>query len=194
MHARNLFFLFLSLFIVETAFSQAILSATTKTDLNDLQLILKKDLPIPNKYSTLNLSITQTEGETYFSFVCKSEEFKFIELRSKGYWVGGFIENDPTNKTKSSGIFSLRLVANQLEDLYSDSFSGVYVELSQKNQPTLEKALKDTRADSVQLGIGLPEGYTGKDVCIGVTDWGFDYTSPMFYDSTNAYCCCLGSV
>jgi subtilisin family serine protease len=183
MLARNLFFLFLSLFFVETAFSQAILSATTKTDLNDLHLILKKNLPIPNKYSTLNLSITQTEGKTYFSFVCKSLEFKFVELRSKGYWVSGFIENDPTNRTKSLGIFSLRLAANQLEDLYTDSFSGVYVELSQKNQPTLEKALKDTRADSVQLGIGLPEGYTGKDVYIGVTDWGFDYTSPMFYDT-----------
>jgi subtilisin family serine protease len=29
----------------------------------------------------------------------------------------------------------------------------------------------------------LQMGYTGKGVIIGVTDWGFDYTHPMFYDT-----------
>jgi minor extracellular serine protease Vpr len=183
MLVRNFFFLFLSLILVEIAFSQAILSATTKTDFQDLVRIVKNNHPIPEKYSTIQLSESKKEGNSYFSFVCKSEENIFSLLRSKGYWVSGFIPNDPTKKTNSFGIYSLRLAANQLNDLYTESFSGVYVELAQKNQPTLEKALKDTRADSVQLGIGLPEGYTGKDVYIGVTDWGFDYTSPMFYDT-----------
>jgi hypothetical protein len=36
----------------------------------------------------------------------------------------------------------------------------------------------------VQQGIGLPQGFKGKNVYIGVTDWGFDYTHPAFYDST----------
>lgn len=180
---RNFFLIFLCFFCVELAYSQAILSATTKTDLQELERIVKNEGQIPQKYSTLNLYISPQKSSTYFSFVCKSGEMKFAELRSKGYWLGGFIADDPANLTRSSGIFSLRLTANQLQDLYSDSFSGVYVELSQKNQPNLEKALKDTRADSVQLGIGLPEGYTGKDVYIGVTDWGFDYSSPMFYDT-----------
>ncbi|MFM7662066.1 MAG: S8 family serine peptidase, partial [Bacteroidota bacterium] len=180
---RNLFLIFISLFYVELALSQAILSATTKTDLQDIDRIVNNKLPIPDKYSTLNLSTSKKESKSYFSFVCKSDKFKFSELGSKGYWVSGFIANEPTDKTNSFGIFSLRLSPNQLQDLYTNDFTGVYVELSQKNQPTLEKALKDTRADSVHLGIGLPEGYTGKDVYIGVTDWGFDYTSPMFYDT-----------
>ena len=48
----------------------------------------------------------------------------------------------------------------------------------------LDKAVKDVRADSVHLGLGnLPEGYYGNDVIVGVTDWGFDYTSPVFYDT-----------
>jgi subtilisin family serine protease len=183
MLVKNLIFILLCFFGVELAHSQAILSASTKTDLQELERIVKNDYKIPQKYSTLNLSVSSEESITYLSFVCKSEEKKITELRSKGFWVSGFIADDPTNMTKSSGIFSLRLTANQLQDLYTELFSGVYVELSQKNQPTLEKALKDTRADSVQLGIGLPEGYTGKDVYIGVTDWGFDYTSPMFYDT-----------
>ena len=180
---RKLFLIFTSLFLAEFAVSQAILSASTKTDLQDLERIVNNKLPIPDKYSTLNLSTSKAESKSYFSFVCKSDESKFSELRSKGYWVSGFIANDFSSKITTTGIFSLRLAANQLQDLYTNDFTGVYAELSQKNQPTLEKALKDTRADSVQLGIGLPEGYTGKDVYIGVTDWGFDYTSPMFYDT-----------
>lgn len=181
---RNLFLIFTSLFYAEIIFSQAILSAATKTDLQDLERIVNNNLPIPDKYSTLNLSTSIKKSKSYFSFVCKSDDSKFSELRSKGYWVSGFIANEPTSRTNSSGIFSLRLAPNELHDLNTNLFTGVYVELSPKNQPTLEKALKDTRADSVQLGIGLPEGYTGKDVYIGVTDWGFDYTSPMFYDTT----------
>ena len=48
----------------------------------------------------------------------------------------------------------------------------------------LEKAVKDVRADSVHLGLGgLPQGYYGDNVIVGVTDWGFDYTSPVFYDT-----------
>ncbi|MFM7684160.1 MAG: hypothetical protein ACKO7P_15670, partial [Bacteroidota bacterium] len=106
---RNLFLIFISLFYAELALSQAILSATTKTDLQDLERIVNNNLPIPDKYSTLNLSTSKKESKSYFSFVCKSEENNFAILRSKCYWVSGFIANDPTDKTNSYGIFSLRL-------------------------------------------------------------------------------------
>jgi subtilisin family serine protease len=46
----------------------------------------------------------------------------------------------------------------------------------------LNKAVPDGRVDSVYLGIDLPQSFTGEDVIIGVTDWGFDYTHPVFYD------------
>lgn len=58
-----------------------------------------------------------------------------------------------------------------------------YLEIPAKVYPTLDRARRDVRADSVQMGWGLPQAYTGKDVIIGVTDWGFDYTHPMFYDT-----------
>jgi hypothetical protein len=65
-----------------------------------------------------------------------------------------------------------------------DQIHGIEVlQLAGKIKPHLDKAVKDTRADSVHLGIDLPQSYTGKDVLIGITDWGFDYTSPMFYDT-----------
>ena len=46
----------------------------------------------------------------------------------------------------------------------------------------LNKAVPDGRVDSVFQGIDLPQSFTGEDVIIGVTDWGFDYTHPVFYD------------
>jgi subtilisin family serine protease len=48
----------------------------------------------------------------------------------------------------------------------------------------LDKALPDARVDSVHMGYNLPQPFTGKDVLIGITDWGFDYTNPNFYDTT----------
>lgn len=55
--------------------------------------------------------------------------------------------------------------------------------IAAKVQQDLDRVVKDTRADSVHRGIDLPQSYTGADVLIGITDWGFDYGSPMFYDT-----------
>lgn len=48
----------------------------------------------------------------------------------------------------------------------------------------LYRARTDGNVDSVYAGINLPDAYAGEGVIIGVTDWGFDYTHPVFYDST----------
>lgn len=50
-------------------------------------------------------------------------------------------------------------------------------------QMWLNRAVPDGRVDSVWNAIGLPQGYNGEGVIIGVTDWGFDYTHPVFYDT-----------
>ncbi|WP_343636015.1 S8 family peptidase [Fluviicola sp.] len=72
-----------------------------------------------------------------------------------------------------------------LERVHEADFSQFYsyLEIPGKIVPQLDKAVKDTRADSVQRGINLPAAFTGKDILIGVTDWGFDYGHPMFYDT-----------
>ncbi len=49
-------------------------------------------------------------------------------------------------------------------------------------QALLDKAVPDGRVDSVLSGEGLPQGFDGEGVIIGITDWGFDYTHPVFYD------------
>jgi len=63
----------------------------------------------------------------------------------------------------------------------SDVFS--LFEIPSKVAPNLSRVRYDVGADSVYWGIGLPEGFDGENVLIGVTDWGFDYTHPMFYDT-----------
>lgn len=52
------------------------------------------------------------------------------------------------------------------------------------NAQDLYRARPDGNVDSVYLGLNLPEAYQGDSVIIGVTDWGFDYTHPTFYDTT----------
>jgi subtilisin family serine protease len=58
-----------------------------------------------------------------------------------------------------------------------------YIEIAERIQPENNKMIRDVRADSVWNGFNLPKGFTGKNVLIGVTDWGFDYTHPMFMDT-----------
>lgn len=47
--------------------------------------------------------------------------------------------------------------------------------------PWLEHSRRDTRSDSVNLGLGgLDQAYMGQGVVVAVIDWGFDYTHPVF--------------
>jgi len=84
-----------------------------------------------------------------------------------------------------SSVGKITTMKVPLERLNTIDFSQFYyyIEIPGKVIPQLDKAVKDTRADSVQHGINLPGAFTGKDVLIGVTDWGFDYGHPMFYDT-----------
>ncbi len=51
-------------------------------------------------------------------------------------------------------------------------------------QPECDRTRHDTRTDSVQNGLGLDTEvdttFTGENVYIGITDWGFDYTHPNY--------------
>lgn len=79
-------------------------------------------------------------------------------------------------------ITTMKVPLERLDEVDFSQFYA-YLEIPGKIIPQLDKAVKDTRADSVQRGINLPAAYTGRDVLIGVTDWGFDYGHPMFYDT-----------
>ena len=80
-----------------------------------------------------------------------------------------------------SGIASFRIDAYAL-DVISELPMTV-VELASRAVPDVNKARYGTRVDSVHAGLDLPQPFHGDGVLIGVLDWGFDYTHPMFYDT-----------
>lgn len=85
----------------------------------------------------------------------------------------------------TSQVGNIACIKIPLEEIeYPFEVSGIdYLEIAQKIVPDLQRATADARVDSVWNGIHLPQSYTGKDVIIGVTDWGFDFGHPMFMDT-----------
>ncbi|MDD2411416.1 MAG: S8 family peptidase [Bacteroidales bacterium] len=91
-------------------------------------------------------------------------------------------ENNIILRSKVGDIVTL-FVPEELV-LQKQTIPGIlYIEKPRKISQNLHKVVKDARIDSVHQGINLPSGFSGKDVIIGITDWGFDYTHPMFYDT-----------
>tara|TARA_Y100000385_G_scaffold125619_1_gene130607 strand:+ start:642 stop:2711 length:2070 start_codon:yes stop_codon:yes gene_type:complete len=101
-----------------------------------------------------------------------NENFKISDLKNIGARVGSQI-ND---------VVTLRLDKDYYTAL--SKIPGIeYIQLAQRMAPSLQRVIPDIKADSVYRSKMLEMGYTGKGVIIGVTDWGFDYTHPMFYDT-----------
>ena len=81
--------------------------------------------------------------------------------------------------SKAGDIVTLRLAPEKVALLETDA-SIVQYTMAYSVAPTLNRTRRDTRTDSVQAGLGLPQAYTGEGVIIGITDWGFDYTNPNY--------------
>ena len=167
-----LFFFILS--ALRFTYSQVKLDALDRDDLKLIQSKLSKQNWEANEAQLERYPITKIKQNFYFSFLGKiNQQFNPQNLSDLGVMVGKPI----------GSVVSLKVPLNQLATI--TSLPGLEsMQIAAKIENLLDKAVTDIRADSVHAGIGLPQGYTGKDVYIGVTDWGFDYTSPMFYDTT----------
>jgi len=167
-----LFFLILS--ALRFTYSQVKLDALDRDDLKLIQSKLSKQNWEANEAQFERYPITKIKQNFYFSFLGKiNQQFNPQNLSDLGVMVGKPI----------GSVVSLKVPLNQLATI--TSLPGLEsMQIAAKVENLLDKAIIDIRADSTHAGIGLPEGYTGKDVYIGVTDWGFDYTSPMFYDTS----------
>jgi subtilisin family serine protease len=168
---------FLLFFIVfsylNTLVAQVDLSANTRADLS----LIEKDYKFNNGQSSAAIknrfAVYTFDQIDYFGALAKvGEDYNASQLTNLGIVVG----------SKINSIVSLKIPVSQISNV--EVIPGLsFLQLAGKIKPDLDKAVKDIGADSVHLGINLPQGYTGKDVFIGITDWGFDYTSPMFYDT-----------
>ena len=120
-----------------------------------------------------SLAYIQHSAENSISLVAQvNSQFSKDGISRLGGRIGSHIGN----------IVTLRVDKPNVDAICK--YPGIdYIQVAHKITPNLERAVPDLRADSVYTGAGLQTGYTGKDVIIGVTDWGFDYTHPMFYDT-----------
>lgn len=157
-------------------FSQAQISipANDKGDIILINSSLKKSKGIPSKDLMDRFPIYKLNGEYFISVLAKANaSFSKESVKENGVIFG----------SKIGDIVSLKIPVNTIESSIQN-LGLTYLELGRKVIPNLDKAIKDVRADSVQNGLGLPQSFTGRNVLIGITDWGFDYTHPMFYDTT----------
>jgi subtilisin family serine protease len=149
------------------------MSQSDRQQLEQIQNALLRSNGVVSKQLEAAYPIYNLDGRWYLSMLGRcSAAFKPEELQ----WQR-ILFNKPIG-----GLLSLKVPLQKLSTLAT--LKGLdYLEIAGKINPNLDKAILDLHADSVHAGIGLPQGYNGQDVLIGVTDWGFDYTHPVFYDT-----------
>jgi len=150
---------------------QTKISANCKADILTIQSQARNEI-------TVNLenqfAVHKVVNDYYLNLLFKiSSQFEESSITDLGAFIGGSAQQ----------ILSVKWPVNQIDALWN--LDGVEViQLANKIKPTLSKVRYDTRVDSVHAGIGLNSAFTGKNVLLGITDWGFDYSSPMFYDTS----------
>jgi len=166
--------LFFISFVSISSFGQGKLSSKDRFDIQLLIKSVSNNNGEPSEQVLNKYPIQQINGVHYLHLLGEiNSNFDQACLKEKNWLAGKSIGKVSTLKVPLSDLASLES---------SEEFD--FIEIAPKIRNQLDKAIHDVRADSVQMGIGLPEGYTGKDVYIGITDWGFDYSSPMFYDTS----------
>ncbi|MBC7552978.1 MAG: S8 family peptidase [Taibaiella sp.] len=84
--------------------------------------------------------------------------------------------------TRAGKIWTVKVPLDQVK-VFSTLPGISYIQLDEPATPHMDMARKTTKADSAQGGYGLPMGYSGDGVVVGVIDFGFDYNHPTFYDT-----------
>ena len=174
---RKLLFLLPLFFSIKTLFAQVAFPAYTHEMINqtlsDVVYIESDGKQVSQEILYKHKCFLQINNSWFANLQgFKNQDFSASELKDKDIIVSSQIGRAVSLKIPIS-IFS------ELHKLKGIS----YLEIPADLQPFLERAVGDVRADSVHAGIGLETGFSGKDVIMGVIDWGFDFTHPMFYDT-----------
>lgn len=174
-----LFLVYVSLITAQPATMPAQTKAAIRMiqhDLNANRSLLSKEV--------IDLYPVYIHNSQYtIAVLCKvNSTFRTADAIRDGYDVGAQI----------GPIVSMRMPLSALHEGFT--YPGIeYLEVAEKIAPELDGAIIDTRANLVHQGVDLPQPFTGKNVLIGVVDWGFDYTHPMFYDTSLQYSRILAS-
>jgi subtilisin family serine protease len=165
----------ITLFAFSFGYTQTKMSAETLQKVKEIAQSPKEPI-ITQEWITTHfpkLPIYKVNGEFCLSTVMRvTTDFKKEDVTSFGYF-GSQLGQIVTLK------MPIRSIQNTINIPHVE-----FLEIAERIQPQNNKLTGDVRADSVWEGINLPQSYTGKNVLIGITDWGFDYNHPMFMDTT----------
>lgn len=166
-------FVLLVLRFTSNAWASPRMSQADRQELNCIQNELLRSAGQVTAVLKDHYPIYQIDGRWYLSMLGRcNAQFTSDELAAQR-----ILAQKPI-----AGLLTLKVPLQKLNVL--SKLKGLdYLQIAGRISPNLDKAIIDLHADSVHAGIGLPQGYAGKNVLIGVTDWGFDYTHPVFYDT-----------
>ena len=82
-------------------------------------------------------------------------------------------------------LWTLLIPLDRYEELVASGLCS-YLDLGYKNEVHNDRMRGQFAADYIHGGVGLPQGYDGTGVVVGVIDIGFEYGHPTFLDSTGA--------
>jgi len=165
------FLVFPLILLTFSSFAQVKISAESLYELHKINQKLENNQLKENIKENLTFQIIN--GKRFVSALIKSEPNFIPEDLPDSFILSSSVGN----------IHSIKINVEHLDQIYEIQNVANF-ELARKISPNLEKAVIDLRVDSVWSNLiasGLP--VTGKNVIIGITDWGFDYTHPMFYDT-----------
>lgn len=173
MRVLLLFVAYLGCSLLHIYWAVPLLSNADKHEIAQIQNELLRSKGFISQEMQQRYPIYQINGEWYLSMLGRTNS-QFNSTALQDHYI---LFQNPV-----AGILTLKVPFQQLNAI--EQLNGItYLQIAARIHNNLDKAIIDLRADSVHLGIGLPQGYAGKDVLIGITDWGFDYTHPIFYDT-----------
>ncbi|MBL7946144.1 MAG: S8 family serine peptidase [Flavobacteriales bacterium] len=156
-------------------YAQVNMPATTRVGLDELRSLAAR-------YTDPAKLVAETQGHHPTALIHGRCMVGFLGQVLPSFDAASFEGEGILMGTRIGNVLSFRVDAAHLDRV--TGLQGLsYVELAGKVKPTLDRVRYATRTDSVHRGIDLPQSYSGRDVLIGVTDWGFDYQHPTFYDT-----------
>ena len=164
----------------EQVSAQSKFSVSSKFLLHDVQPFIENgevigDIP----KNILDLyAIHQIDGKYFVGALISVDETKFSEAALSN--LGAYVSS------RANHILSIQCpveTASQLAEI-----NGIiHIDMDASDSPFVDLAIKDTQVDCVHAGAGLPQAYKGKNVVVGVIDWGYDYGHPNYYDEDENY-------
>lgn len=151
------------------------------TNTKMLLLNIDKSLQKSGNLSTLSLS-ARTEKEFLVKTISREKIVNGFILVEPGFNKNLLTNLDVKINSSLDNLLSVTIPLHSLAML--EDIKGIkYVDVDRRARMKLDSARTVTKTSFVNSGTGLPKGFDGKGVVIGVIDGGFDFTHPTFKDS-----------